>query len=153
MTFEAPRGTPSLLTLTSLPSLLYPHFFTLTSHTHFSHSLLTPSTLYTVRSPSRARPLHVGAARQLIAPLERVFVGQVSAWVGIQTGLHCILSDRSALRNGGYYSQHRSPYGAKGGWPHTSPNSEANDDELAAGLWDRTAQLVGSTSKSTNGFG
>ena len=80
--------------------------------------------------------------RKMILPLERVFVGQVSTWVGIQTGLHCLLAERSELQNGGYYSQHRSPYGAKGGWPYRSPNPEANDDELARKLWDRSVEMV-----------
>jgi NAD(P)-dependent dehydrogenase (short-subunit alcohol dehydrogenase family) len=80
--------------------------------------------------------------RMLIAPLERLFSGQVTTWVGIQTGLHCILSDRSTLQSGAYYAQHRSPFGAKGGWPHMSGNPEANDEELAAKLWELSALLM-----------
>ena len=81
--------------------------------------------------------------RRAILPLERVLVGQVSERVGIQTGLHCILSDKERLKSGAYYSQNRSPWGVKGGWPVTSGNPEASDDELSHKLWLLSASLVG----------
>ena len=81
--------------------------------------------------------------RQMILPLERCLSGQVSDWVGIQTGLHCLLADATTLESGAYYSQHQSPWGVKGGWPKRSPNPEATDDRLARELWERSAALVG----------
>ena len=83
------------------------------------------------------------AVRKLILPLERVLVGQVSDWVGIQTGLYCLLADRAELETGAYYSQHNSPYGVHGGWPVRSRNPEATDDELSRKLWAKSMDLVG----------
>ena len=83
------------------------------------------------------------AVRKIIQPLERVLVGQVSPWVGIQTGLFCVLADPADLETGAYYSQHQSPWGVKGGWPLTSSNPEATDEALARALWDRSMELVG----------
>ena len=86
--------------------------------------------------------------RLLLVPLERCLVGQVSSWAGIQTALHCILAGKGALQRGGYYSQHRSPWPVKGGWPLTSPNPEASDDALASELWERSVKLVGLDAKA-----
>jgi NAD(P)-dependent dehydrogenase (short-subunit alcohol dehydrogenase family) len=83
------------------------------------------------------------AVRKMILPLERVLVGQVSDWVGIQTGLFCLLADRAKLETGGYYAQHQSPWGVKGGWPMRSPNPEATDDALSRSLYEKSMKLVG----------
>jgi NAD(P)-dependent dehydrogenase (short-subunit alcohol dehydrogenase family) len=82
-------------------------------------------------------------SRLLTQPLERCLVGQIDAWAGIQTGLFCVLADKSALRSGAYYSQHRSTWHVLGGWPVESPNPEAHDDDLASRLWEHSTKLVG----------
>jgi NAD(P)-dependent dehydrogenase (short-subunit alcohol dehydrogenase family) len=81
--------------------------------------------------------------RKMILPLERLLVGQVSDWIGIQTGLYCLLADSAKLETGAYYSQHQSPWGVKGGWPVRSANPEATDDALSEKLFEKSMQLVG----------
>lgn len=66
---------------------------------------------------------------------------------GAQTQLHCLLDDDVPAHNGAYYSQNPILYADKkdraGGWPMTSPNPHAHDDDLAAALVAKSSEMVG----------
>lgn len=99
--------------------------------------------------------------RWATAYMEKACTGQISSWHGIQTTLFCLLADEGKeyqtgpskkigrIVNGAYYSQHGSPYTyingslVVGGWPTAAPNPQAQDDRLAAELYDRTVQMAG----------
>ena len=77
----------------------------------------------------------------LVNPFFSWGMAMIEPWEGCQTHLHAVLADD--LDNGAYYSQTNTPRGVVGGWPYTSPNAEARDDNVAAKLWQLSAQLVG----------
>ena len=77
----------------------------------------------------------------LVNPFFKYGNAMIEPWEGIQAHLHCLLSDN--LENGCYYSQTNSPKGVVGGFPCTSPNEEAHNDDIAARLWDASEKLVG----------
>ena len=69
--------------------------------------------------------------------------GRLGEWNGVQTHLHCILSDD--LEGGAYYAQNASPRNTVGGWPcdRANMNEEAFDEELASKFWEKSKELVG----------
>jgi len=75
------------------------------------------------------------------------FIGLMGAKDGAQTQLHCLLDDDVPAHNGAYYSQNSILYADKkdraGGWPMTSPNPHAHDDDLAAALVAKSSEMVG----------
>ncbi len=85
----------------------------------------------------------------ILRPLSRP-LGTLSAFEGAQSTLHCLLDDDAPNHNGAYFSQNSVLYPNRenrpGGWPMSSPNPHAHDEELAEQLYDRSLQLVGLTS-------
>ena len=75
----------------------------------------------------------------LLHPFLCYWKGMISPWEGVQTPLHCILSDE--LESGAFYSQ-VGPRGVVGGWPRPCDNKVADDAELARRLWEASEALV-----------
>ena len=81
----------------------------------------------------------------LLRPFLRL-AGMIEPWEGAQTSLYALLADDVTDHPGAFYSQtgtYRDRSCNKGGWPLRSPNPEANDDEVADRLWNRSRELVG----------
>lgn len=81
----------------------------------------------------------------LLRPFLRL-AGMIEPWEGAQTSLYALLADDVSDHPGAFYSQtgtYRDRSCNKGGWPLRSPNPEANDDEVADRLWNRSRELVG----------
>ena len=79
--------------------------------------------------------------RVVFQPVEKIFVGQINGWAGIQSTLYGCLSEGAALDNGAFYAQHNSPRGMQGGWPMAldpKRNPQAMDKSLADRLWRMT---------------
>lgn len=74
-------------------------------------------------------------------------LGLMSGDDGAQTQLHCLLDDDAPNHSGAYFSQNSLYYADKkdkaGGWPMRSPNPLTYDDELAAQLYEKSAELAG----------
>lgn len=68
-------------------------------------------------------------------------------WEGAQTQLHCALAESALQHNGAYFSQNSILYSDRkdraGGWPMTSPNPQAHDQQLSRRLYETTCELVG----------
>jgi NAD(P)-dependent dehydrogenase (short-subunit alcohol dehydrogenase family) len=72
--------------------------------------------------------------------------GMIEPWEGAQTTLFALLSPEVPRESGAYFSQlgrYRDKAANGGGWPLVSPNPEAKDDRLAAGLEAVSRKLVG----------
>lgn len=72
-------------------------------------------------------------------------MGMIEPWEGAQTTLYAALADDVEQHPGAYYSQtgtYRDKKLNRGGWPLTSPNPHAHDDELAFALYERSLELV-----------
>ena len=82
----------------------------------------------------------------LLRPFGRM-LGLMSGDDGAQTQLHCLLDDDAPNHSGAYFSQNSTFYADKkdkaGGWPMQSPNPLTYDDELAARLYEKSAELAG----------
>lgn len=75
--------------------------------------------------------------------------GMIEPWEGAQTTLHALLADEVAEHPGAFYSQlgiYRDKAANRGGWPMSSPNPKAHDDDLAEALFARSQALVGAPS-------
>jgi NAD(P)-dependent dehydrogenase (short-subunit alcohol dehydrogenase family) len=73
-------------------------------------------------------------------------MGMIEPWEGAQTSLYAALGDDVVQHAGAYFSQtgtYRDKALNRGGWPLTSPNPHAHDDDLAAALYDKSLELVG----------
>ena len=84
--------------------------------------------------------------RVVFQPVEKVCVGQINGWAGIQSTLYGCLSESAALESGAFYAQHNSPRGTRGGWPmrlDPKRNPQAVDKELARRLWRETCKWAG----------
>ena len=75
-------------------------------------------------------------------------LGEINSWKGAQSTLYAALADDVPENNGSYFAQSMR-WGGKdhrnGGWPMNSPNDDANNNELAEGLYLLSRQLVGLT--------
>ncbi len=72
--------------------------------------------------------------------------GQIEPWEGAQSTLFAALSPTVDERRGAYFSQHgvyRDKSKKPGGWPLTSPNPNAHDEEKARRLYELSLNLVG----------
>jgi NAD(P)-dependent dehydrogenase (short-subunit alcohol dehydrogenase family) len=73
-------------------------------------------------------------------------MGMIEPWQGTQSSLYAVLSPDVAKHPGAFFSQvgmYRSKKANKGGWPMTSPNPHALDDQAAERLDKVSRQLVG----------
>ena len=73
-------------------------------------------------------------------------MGMIEPWEGAQTTLYAALADDVTSHAGAFYSQtgtYRDKKLNKGGWPLSSPNPHAHDDDLATALYERSLELVG----------
>lgn len=77
----------------------------------------------------------------LMSPMLKGYAKMINPWDGVQTSLHCCLSD--TLENGRYYSQVASPRGCVGGWP-TAPEdmNEHVTEENARRLWEMSVKMT-----------
>ncbi|MDE0013383.1 MAG: SDR family NAD(P)-dependent oxidoreductase [Candidatus Poribacteria bacterium] len=105
--------------------------------------------------------VHPGWARSnfggngLVMKIMRVMLAPLSPFItdsneeAAQTSLHCLLSDDVPNHSGAYFSQSSVLYRDKecknGGWPMTSPNSNARDMDTAKKLVELSYKLVGLT--------
>jgi retinol dehydrogenase-13 len=81
----------------------------------------------------------------LLRPFLRM-AGMIEPWDGAQTTLHALLAPGIEGHSGAYFSQlgmYRDKSKNRGGWPLTSPNPQASDDEAAARLDAVSRALVG----------
>ena len=78
-------------------------------------------------------------------------LGTMSWFEGAQATLNCLLDDDPPNHSGEYYSQNSVFYPDKenrpGGWPMSSPNPLAHDEELAEKLYQHSLELVGLAEK------
>ncbi len=73
-------------------------------------------------------------------------LGMIEPWEGAQSSLYAALADDVSEHPGAYYSQtgvYRDKACNKGGWPLTSPNPAAHDDQTVDALWEKSRTLVG----------
>ncbi len=71
--------------------------------------------------------------------------GLIEPWEGAQTTLYALLSPEVRRHNGAFFSQtgmYRDRSKNAGGWPMSSPNPHAHDDELARRLYDESARII-----------
>ncbi len=82
----------------------------------------------------------------LLKPFSGV-LGMLSYEEGAQTTLHCLLDDEVSNHSGEFYSQNSILYPNKenraGGWPMSSPNPNAHDQQLAQQLYQASLKLAG----------
>ncbi len=72
-------------------------------------------------------------------------MGMIEPWEGAQTTLHAALADSVCDHSGDFYSQtgtYRDKSANKGGWPMRSPSPHAHDAQMAADLWEWSAEVV-----------
>ena len=80
-------------------------------------------------------------ALALMTPALRYGMKMIPPWDGVQTSLHCCLSDE--LENGRYYSQVESPRGTVGGWPTEKEHMNENvTEENARKLWEMSVEMT-----------
>lgn len=74
-------------------------------------------------------------------------LGIISPEDGAQATLHCLLDDKVVDQGGEFFSQtyvfYENSTLRKGGFPLTSPNPNAHDEELAKKLYETSSKLVG----------
>lgn len=71
--------------------------------------------------------------------------GLIEPWEGAQTTLFALLSPEVPKHSGAFFSQtgmYRDKSKNAGGWPMSSPNPQAHDDELARRLYDESARII-----------
>lgn len=71
--------------------------------------------------------------------------GLIEPWEGAQTTLFALLSPEVPKHSGAFFSQtgmYRDRSKNAGGWPMSSPNPHAHDDELARRLYDESARII-----------
>ena len=89
-------------------------------------------------------PLPMWLQRLLVIPVLRL-AGMIEPWEGAQTSLHALLAPEVEQHSGAYYSQisrYKDKASRRGGWPLTSPNPVAHDDDVAMRLWSASEALV-----------
>ncbi|CAN7698011.1 SDR family oxidoreductase [Pseudoduganella sp. LjRoot289] len=97
-----------------------------------------------VRTNLLAIPLPMWLQRLLVIPVLRL-AGMIEPWEGAQTSLHALLAPEVEQHSGAYYSQiarYKDKPSRRGGWPLSSPNPVAHDDDVAARLWSASEALV-----------
>ena len=97
-----------------------------------------------VRTNLLTIPLPMWLQRLLVIPLLRL-AGMIEPWEGAQTSLHALLAPEVEQHSGAYYSQisrYKDKASRRGGWPLTSPNPVAHDDDVAKRLWSASEALV-----------
>lgn len=97
-----------------------------------------------VRTNLLTIPLPMWLQRLLVIPVLRL-AGMIEPWEGAQTSLHALLAPEVEKQSGAYYSQiagYKDKASRNGGWPLSSPNPVAHDDDVAARLWSASEALV-----------
>jgi NAD(P)-dependent dehydrogenase (short-subunit alcohol dehydrogenase family) len=97
-----------------------------------------------VRTNLMPLPLPMWLQRLLVLPVLRL-AGMIEPWEGAQTSLHALLAPEVEQDSGAYYSQisrYKDKPSRRGGWPLSSPNPVAHDDDVAARLWQASETLV-----------
>ncbi|MFJ5316848.1 SDR family NAD(P)-dependent oxidoreductase [Pectobacterium versatile] len=97
-----------------------------------------------VRTNLMTIPLPLWLQRLLVIPVLRL-VGMIEPWEGAQTTLHALLAPEVEQHSGAYYSQiarYKDKPSRRGGWPLSSPNPAAHDDDVALRLWEASEALV-----------
>lgn len=97
-----------------------------------------------VRTNLMTIPLPLWLQRLLVIPVLRL-AGMIEPWEGAQTTLHALLAPEVEQQSGAYYSQiarYKDKPSRLGGWPLSSPNPVAHDDDVAARLWEASEALV-----------
>lgn len=97
-----------------------------------------------VRTNLMTIPLPMWLQRLLVIPVLRL-AGMIEPWEGAQTSLHALLAPEVEQHTGAYYSQvarYKDKASRQGGWPLSSPNPAAHDDDIAARLWTVSEALV-----------
>lgn len=82
--------------------------------------------------------------RLVVMPALRL-AGMIEPWEGAQTSLHALLAPEVEQHSGAYYSQisrYKDKPSRRGGWPLSSPNPLAHDDDVAELLWRVSETLV-----------
>lgn len=72
-------------------------------------------------------------------------IGLIEPWEGAQSTLYALLSPEVPKQSGAFFSQtgmYRDRRKNVGGWPMSSPNPHAHDEELARRLYDESARIV-----------
>ncbi|UQV47792.1 SDR family NAD(P)-dependent oxidoreductase [Janthinobacterium lividum] len=97
-----------------------------------------------VRTNLMTIPLPLWLQRLLVIPVLRL-VGMIEPWEGAQTTLHALLAPEVEQHSGAYYSQisrYKDKPSRRGGWPLSSPNPAAHNDDVALRLWEVSEALV-----------
>jgi NAD(P)-dependent dehydrogenase (short-subunit alcohol dehydrogenase family) len=97
-----------------------------------------------VRTNLMTIPLPMWLQRLLVLPVLRL-AGMIEPWEGAQTTLHALLAPEVERQSGAYFSQiarYKDKPSRRGGWPLSSPNTVAHDDDVASRLWSVSEALV-----------
>lgn len=97
-----------------------------------------------VRTNLMTIPLPMWLQRLLVIPVLRL-AGMIEPWEGAQTTLHALLAPEVEQESGAYFSQmarYKDKASRQGGWPLSSPNTVAHDDDVASRLWSVSEALV-----------